>query len=68
MTHGDVIGSGVRAYGLWWSDGRSKWSITAGLDDPRDTIELVRSMMCSAPAAAESRLRVSSHHEDGSVR
>lgn len=46
LAHGDEMASGLRAFGLWWSDGRTDWSMRSGLADPRDTVELARSMVC----------------------
>jgi hypothetical protein len=46
ISHGDEIASGVRPFGLWWTDGEHDWSIRAGFDDGRDVIELARSMVC----------------------
>jgi len=45
-NHFDEIAPGLRPYGVWWSANGSDWSVTAGLDDPRDAIEIARSMVC----------------------
>lgn len=46
MNHGGEVRPGVRPYGLWWSDGRRDRSLRAAWDDPRDVIEMARSMVC----------------------
>jgi hypothetical protein len=45
-NHFDEIAPGLRPYGVWWSANGSDWSVTAGLDDPRDAIAITRSMVC----------------------
>lgn len=46
MNHGGEVRPGVRPYILWWSDGRRDRSLRAAFDDPRDVIEMARSMVC----------------------
>lgn len=46
ISRGDQLLPGLRPYSLWWSDGTADWSIIGAVDDPRDIIDLGRSMVC----------------------
>jgi hypothetical protein len=42
-----LTNGGRRPYGLFWSDSKYDWSLTAGFDSPGDVVDLARSLYCS---------------------
>jgi hypothetical protein len=49
LIWGDPIADGVRAYGLYWSDGTRGMSIQAGFDTATQLVDVARSIYCASP-------------------
>jgi hypothetical protein len=45
LVHADPVGTGVRTWNLYWSDGERDWSIIGGVD-PETVVTLGRSLYC----------------------
>lgn len=47
LVHAEPWVSGVRAYNLYWSDGKHDWSIQGATATPEEVIDLARSLYCT---------------------